>query len=295
MADKYKERLKHLANYLLDAEDMLVLPPQTIVFYDEVKHIGYECSYHAWPFLDLPWIFPGFRFEAAASFLTKDLKTGEEAWETIHANAVSAFIMLGPGPFRAGTCASLLHYLNLEPQEFLHLFGSRGFQQPDKFGGFKYPHWDCIKPRHIALNILEFIPKKSTMENNYKPDYRALRMFADFLYNQEDPNDKKIEKVTMTHKFKGGGYKKEFNVQRWVFDLMPDCFEQWYFDSFSGEPKYRPAESTDTMTDVFSWFEIPNLNAFEQMFTDKKVGANTTCREIANSILSWIKSKENEK
>lgn len=128
-----------------------------------------------------------------------------------------------------------------------------------------------------------------------KKDYYALTVLAEHLKNCKDPVNKKLTPVTMGETDEEDvTTSKTVLVQKWVFDFLPDAFDVWYFDSWSKEPKFGPAESSDTLTDVCEFFEIERVRDFETLFCNTKSCDNDTCAAIANSIERFVSQKLNE-
>jgi hypothetical protein len=121
-----------------------------------------------------------------------------------------------------------------------------------------------------------------------KKGYYALVMFAEFLKACPEPEAKKITPVTMSDITDGKTVTKTVLTQKWVFKFLPECFDVWYYDSMSKEPKFGPAESSDTITDVFEFFEIESVKDFEKLFCNTKNSENNTCTLISQSIERFV-------
>lgn len=159
MKEIYKDRLKILANWLIDTSDE--------TFYNQNKELVYvydphdpssffEARYFGWALMDLPWMFDEWKYISSIHISPGPDHTG--AWIELPAGPYSGnhIDLHSSGPFNAFTVASFMDFFGIEIELFLHFF-SEQYQQPERFGGTIYKDRDEIEAKDIGQNILNYL------------------------------------------------------------------------------------------------------------------------------------------
>ncbi|MES2592182.1 MAG: hypothetical protein V4608_09880 [Bacteroidota bacterium] len=94
--------------------------------------IQYDVRYQSWIFEELPECFDEWNYSG---------KYGNPLWDYSDSEE--------------GTVASVIDFFNISLDEFSHLFDIDGFQQTNRFGGFKIS--DQSDGPDIAKNIIELV------------------------------------------------------------------------------------------------------------------------------------------
>lgn len=279
MKPVYINRLKDLTKYLDEnTNEFKYAPPQLIIFYDEKRHVGYEDYYHHFVFAKWPEVHHGFYYAGSIPVFKLNRFGGTQDWITLGGNPAyrladnQHFI----DPFRARTVWSALFYYGLDIEDFKNLFGADTENE-------------IISVEEISNKIKNYI---SSIEKSANEIFNnRLLKFADFIAGLPEPDEKETRKIKMS--FIRGGEKEavEVNVLFWVFRELPFCFnedDEWYFDSFSEEPKIGPAESTSTIESVFEFFNLEE--GFLEIFAvNNEVNEESVYYDIAQNIVNYVK------
>ena len=259
--------------------------PQTIVFYDEETHTGFETIYFRWVFYEMPWLFQEWNYRGETGFIH------EGEWTYINDFPVHYLANRDQG-----TVWSALFFLGLNEEEFLHLFGfGEGLQQPNKYGGRIYEAYNLTTGRHVCLNIIHFI-KTRKMEQIYR---ERLLFFADFLYSQQEPTDKTTASIEMLDYYDGQPRKTKVKALMWIFNELPSAFtDDWFEEAVTGEPIINPPEGSgiSTIESVFMFFGLKSADDFQKIFAvNDRLSEHATYPEIAECIDRYIIEKLNRK
>lgn len=139
------------------------------------------------------------------------------------------------------------------------------------------------------------------MKNIY--NQRLLR-FADHLANiKNHPEKGIIETIFFVELEKSLNITHKVMYNYWVFEELPACFDEWFYEERFGNPTWEDAvDNEGTIPSVIVFFDLTHdefahlfdINGanYSSRFGGEKISENSDGPEFAENIITLIKSRK---
>ncbi len=142
------------------------------------------------------------------------------------------------------------------------------------------------------------------MKNNSIYMERLEKFAAHISKIENHPEDGLIETVTLVALEENIQIPYEVRYHFWVFDELPECFDEWHYSKKFGEALWEESDPEEgTVASVIDFFSLGldefshlfDLDGFQNVdqFGGRKLTEESKGEDIARNIFELIKRKSN--